>query len=165
MYSKQHGREEDGVLISAKEHMRFIPHFTIDHIVDFNNKGRDFKHNQYHFGYRSLDMAITYCYECKGVGKFDWIQQTAPARALQWGEAPKHFTRDERFYYVHPNFSTYLFAKVKLEPGDSYCTFCRGFGIVLDARFKIFRGMIGLRTKLLEIEANNYVNSNERKLS
>jgi len=156
VYSKQHGRRENGLLISAKENIRFVPHFTIKELLNLNKQGRKVKHTQYHFGYRSSDMALTYCHDCRGVGKFDWIQQTSPARHPIYGEAPKHFTRDEDFYYALHNFSSYLFAKVKLEPGDTYCTVCHGFGIELDARFKIFKGMVGIKKRLVKIKSSNY---------
>ena len=156
MYSKDHGREEHGVLISSKENMRFVPHLTIKVLMRFNQQGRDAKFIQYHFGYRGSHMAITYCYHCRGVGKFDWIQQTSDARRPKWGEARMYFTRDEEFYYAYPDFNNYLFAKAKVEPGDIHCTKCHGFGLELDGRYKIFRGMIGIKKRLVQIEATNY---------
>ena len=152
LFSKMHGREEAGVLISAKEHIRFIPHITISDINDFNCHGRDFTATHYHFGYRSSRMAITYCYECRGVGKFDWVQKTSPARRPKWIDAHKNFERDVNFYHVYPQFDNYVFAKVSLNPGDEHCPKCQGFGIELDGRHRIFRGMIKIKDRLRMID-------------
>jgi len=151
VYVDHHKRAEVGVLISAKDQIRFMPHMTIKQIMEYNNHGKEIKFEHYHVGYRSKDEAITYCYDCKGIGKFDWIQQAAVARRLKWGDAPKHFVRDETCYYVHPEFDNYLFSKVQLQPGDVYCSLCHGFGIMLDARFNIFKGMVGIKKRLIKV--------------
>lgn len=151
-FVKDYEREEIGVYISSEENIRFIPHATIKELMEYNSAGRDHREEKYHLGVRSSTDYLTYCYDCKGVGKFDWIQKASVAMRYPWGEAPKHFVRDESYYYVYPKYKNYLFAKVLLEPGDTYCPTCQGFGIILDGRMKVFKGMVGIKQRLVRIE-------------
>lgn len=149
-------RQEVGVYISAKENIRFIPHLTIPQVMCYNSQGRDFHFEGYHVGYRGYKHALTYCFKCRGAGKFDWIQMTSVAKRFKWGDAPKHFVRDESVYYMYPGFDNYLFARVKLEPGDEYCQECQGLGISLDGRHGLYKGMKGIKHKLFPVDAQEY---------
>lgn len=154
IHSNQHSRSELCTLISAKENIRVIPHIKIHEILEINALGRDHRVNRYHFGYRGATEAITYCFRCKGAGKFDWIQSASSSMRYKWGEAPKYFVRDEQWCYVHPEFDNYVFAKALLEPGDTYCSECNGFGIVLDGRLSVFKGMRGIKKRIVQINPN-----------
>jgi len=150
IYSKMHGREELCVLISAKENVRVMPHITIPELMNYNALGKDFEVNKYHF--RGVKESLLYCWECGGVGKFDWIQQTSPSRRLKWEEAANHFVRDESCYYIYPGLDNYRFARVAIQPGETRCEKCRGFGISLNGRFGAFKGMKDIKKKLIKIE-------------
>jgi len=156
LYIKKFKRDEEGVLISAKEHLRFIPHATISQVLKYNEYPKDFIFDKYHVGYKSSDVAMAYCSTCRGIGKFDWIQLTSPAKKLPYGAAPKNFIRDENASYSYPGNPNYIFAKVKLEIGDVYCDSCHGFGINLDGRFKLFQGMNKIKTLLQPINERDY---------
>lgn len=157
IYITRFKREETGVFISAQHHMRFLPHMTIKEVLHLNEKNdRDVSFEQFHISCKGVKESITYCAKCHGVGKFDWIQRIAPERRLLWKNAPRHFIRDESKYYLYPGFDNYIFAKAKLNPEDTYCEECQGFGILLDARYSIYRGMKGIKQKLYPIKAEDY---------
>jgi hypothetical protein len=152
IYSKKHGRDELCVLISAKENIRVIPHTTILELMDYNARGKQFEVTKYHFAYKVSKEGMAYCWRCKGAGKFDWIQKTSPERMLRWGDAPKSFVRDESCHYIYPNFDNYIFARVAIQPGETRCEKCEGFGILLDGRFGALKGMKDIKKKLIKIE-------------
>lgn len=151
LYSDHHRRSEMGVMVSALEHVRMLPHVNIKDVMEFNSRGREARVNQYHTRYEGT--VFPFCWDCNGAGKFDWVQATCVDKRYPPQDAVKRFVRDERYVYMNPDYDDLVFAKAHLEPGESYCKLCRGFGVMIDGRFKIFKGMAGLRDGLVQVEA------------
>lgn len=156
VFIKRFKRGEFGTIISAKKDVRFIPHLNIADIMRINAKGKDHKQKVFNATLFGSDHAITYCGECMGLGRFDWIARTSRERRPKWREAQCQFERDESIYHVYPGCDTMLLAHTKLNEGDVHCEACNGIGLEVDGRHTIYRGMKGIKKKLYPIEAEDY---------
>ena len=151
VFIKQYKRSVKGVLISVKDYVHMIPYATIPELMDVNTRGRAAVIEHFHINY--LGVGAPFCWNCCGIGKFDWVQRTCAAKRYGPGVAPKYFVRDESCHYAHPEYPNFIFAKVQLAPGEEYCHLCQGFGIMLDARYSIFKRMPKLKKNVVRVEA------------
>lgn len=101
--------------------------------------------------------APAYCYPCGGRGIVDWISSAMNnPRPRGYGKYARLYERDEKIVMFYKDDVTYnfnkVFSRVKEEPGYRICRNCKGTGLALDARHRIFSGMPGLKRKLKALE-------------
>jgi hypothetical protein len=106
---------------------------------------------------RNLYEYPGYCYKCGGLGKIDWVTGAMgdSGRHVPYNRYATRFVRDKKivmFYYDGDYRFNKLFARVELEEGYRICANCKGTGMALDARQRIFQGMPGLKRKLKAFE-------------
>lgn len=133
----------EGVYLISRQAI-FLPHIVIEDIHSINREnGPDEKVEQFYIGYGGVWPNI--CFKCWGKGKLDWLQKATGVL----GPIPNvEFIRDRTTILIYPGDDNIIFGRPVLEEGESYCEACRGTGVEVNARYNMFKGMLGIRKKL-----------------
>jgi hypothetical protein len=129
---------------------------TVNQILEFDSLAQNHVENEVRFS-TSGGIAPGYCYDCGGAGKVDWVQkamQPDPNLMGMFTENTNRFDRDlDHFllYDVRDGQLTnqVIFARTLLKDAEYHCERCSGTGIILDGRLTIFKGMPGIRKRLV----------------
>ena len=115
----------------------------------------------------NVEVNPGWCPKCSGLGKLDWVSSAMTNSRRDYNRERFTRSRFERnkervlFYKSAKYNNGYKFdivlAPVMVEDprAEMICKYCKGTGLNLDARHRIFDGMPGLRHKLKEFEWDN----------
>lgn len=149
----------DGTFIRTIHGMWFLPGMLIEDLLNYLFIDKATELSQFFINYN--DYNVPDCFKCKGSGRLDWISRlTSVQDSVKYTRDPNAILQYSKKVggVIDQTFPFLYISQSKLEKGEFHCWQCRGTGVLLDARYRLFSGLVKIKHRLKEVGVEDVIN-------